>query len=345
MSQTDGTATPVEPNPGPTEEVPTETATDSVEVTPDVATATPAETEEVAPPVETTNGSTTEETTPWYKSRAAVFISLLVLAALLIWGVSSFSNRSDATGSSGTPDGTAANALKDATGTVDPAVDKGVTSWTSWGKASLKNIDMESSMLEAHEVKYHKYYAQMVTDEKKGKTYKKLFPKGTRFINCDYNVKNDGKYVFFWDTLKKDTWFLVFPDGTPAVKTACGNTVILPKGVKPVAKKPPTKKNVKGPDTTGGAARQALRDKNAVRTPTPGYTGGGSGSTGKADQISQEQQATATSTDNNGQVGHASSGSGTNDSGETNAGGGPAEKQPTGGSTAEKQPVPVVIPQ
>jgi len=194
-------------------------------------------------------------------------------------------------GSTGQPDGTAARALMEATGTVDPAVEKGVTSWTSWGKASLKNRDMEASMIEAHGEKYHRYYAQMVADEKKGKSFKRLYPKGTRFINCDYNVKNDGKYTFFWDTLKKDTWFLVFPDGTPAVKTACGNTIIIPVG-KPVVEKPKIPKHHKHKppehctNNTGQYKKHGHQDSTTNVGGTDGYP-----SRGNAESVVTQQQS------------------------------------------------------
>lgn len=160
----------------------------------------------------------------WVKIVAVV--TILILISLLVWGCWAIWFNHPA-GSSGRPDGTAANAVSQPDGVVEPAISTGVTSWTSWGKYSLNNSDMESSMLEAHSAKYHQYYAEMVQGEKQGKSYAKMFPKGTRFINCDYNVVNDGRYVFFWDTLKKDTWFLCFPDGEPAVKMTCGNTVIF----------------------------------------------------------------------------------------------------------------------
>jgi hypothetical protein len=265
----------------------------------------------------------------WLRITALVVVALIIIG--LIWWLVAAIWPNRPTGSSGTPDGTAANALSEATGTVEPAVVKGVTSWTTWGKASLTNSDMEASMIEAHKVKYHKYYALMLEGEKKGKSYKKLFKKGTRFINCDYNVVNDGHYTFFWDTLDKDTWMLTFPDGTPAVKMTCGNTVIFGRpGNRQIEKSVVKPKEVKGPDKTHGAARQKLRDNHAVRSGTPGYAENG-------DEVAKAQQSSDTG--NNGQAGHSGTGSGgttagsTNSSGETNNGGGATNEDHAGDTT------------
>ncbi len=98
---------------------------------------------------------------------------------------------------------------------------------------------------------------------------------------------------------------------TPAVRRACANPIKISRG--------------KGPDTTNGAARQKIRDKNAVTDPTPGYPGNG-------EEIVKEQERTAGATDNNGQVGHAGPAvPGTNSSGEMNYGGGAADTSLPGG--------------
>jgi|GEM_PF-1984755 len=231
--------------------------------------------------------------------RRSVFVNPLVwvialLAVLLLgggtyWGVTYQGDTNKVEKVAKKPDGTAQNALNKSDGPVNPAVDKGVTSWTDWGTHSLKNSDMESSMLEAHAAKYHKYYAVMVANEKKGVSYRKWYPKGTKFVNCDYNRKNDGLYVFFTDTLKEGTWFLCFPDGTPAVKTACGNTVIIPVGKvtrKPVVKKPVVKKPAKKCTNQAGQYVKHGRQNPATNVgSTKGVVAG------KPDKVYTQQQS------------------------------------------------------
>jgi len=112
-----------------------------------------------------------------------------------------------------------------------------------------------------------------------------------------------------------------FGGKTKTVKNNCVNKQVLtfPEG------------SIKGPDTTEGAARQDLQDGNAVHDDTPGYDGG-SGSSGLAEAIANEQQDTAGDTTNNGQVGHdGPAASGTNSSGETNDGGGATDTSLPGG--------------
>ena len=188
-----------------------------------------------------------------------------------------------------------------------------------------------------------KEIVKLVSQEASGNSFAVLLPAGTGFINTSYPKKGWPKWLFFRDTLEGEYAFLTFSDGTVAIKMVCGNSVRLLKSV-PARKvrgttsppNPPTRESVKGPDKTNGAARQRLRDSHAVLTPTPGYTGGGSGSSGTAEQIIQQQQANAGSTDHTSDVGNAGGGAGTNYLGETGSTGGAADTAVTGGVLTPK---------
>lgn len=273
-----------------------ETTEDATPVAPEVVDTAPETTTVIQEEVASAPAEKTKDVEKVPDSRRPIFIIglIILLILLLVGGVYAYNETRNAkavVGSSGSPDGTAAKALDHSDGPVDPAVPKGVKSWTSWGQKSLQNRDMEASMLEAHGEKYHKYYAEMVAAEKKGKTFTRVYPAGTRFINCDYNVKDDGKYVFFWDTLKEDTTMLVFPDGTPAVKTTCGNTVIIPasqaaKPPAPVIKKTKKHKHTKKCANQHGQYVKHGRQNSATNVgATAGVTAG------KPDKTYAQQQS------------------------------------------------------
>jgi hypothetical protein len=148
-------------------------------------------------------------------------------------------------------------------------------------------------------------------------------------------VSLDGK-TFFNEGVNSDGQVTAgstsFGSGVPGTEISLGGKTKTVKDNcvnRQVSSFPPN--TIKGPDTTEGAARQPIRDENAVTEPTPGYDGG-SGTSGPAEAIAEEQQETAGDTTNNGQVGHTGPAvPGTNDSGETNTGGGASETALPGG--------------
>lgn len=122
----------------------------------------------------------------------------------------------------------------------------------------------------------------------------------------------------------------------------CGNIAVEgqpcyptgPTDQPPVKPKPKPKPPQKAPDTTNGAARQPLRDENAVRTPTPGYPG-------QAEEIVQNQESQPQGGTEPTPYGTPGTGTGdgaitppsSNSSGETNSGGGQSDPIPPPGGT------------
>lgn len=283
----------------------------------------------------------------------ARIVSVVVLIALFVVGLMVF--RSCTANDDSNIELDVAGRMIDPPEDPVPAVPDGVQNWVEFKKAAdlLDTDDVEGNimydslaMLHPEQGNIREAVAGMAMLEQSGKTFLYVAPMGATYINTEYRAI-DGKldFRFFEDeTTNTVTPFLTFADDTVAVKAGCANAVRFHKtvpGIKanPVPtpsseipdtpdtpETPPPSTEVKGGDTTGGAARQPVNDSNAVVTPTTGYTGGGTGSTGSAETVTEEQLANAGDTANNGQVGHTGPAvDGTNSSGETNDGGGEAE--------------------
>lgn len=325
----------------------------------------------------------------WAKKNAAELIVLAVLVigiSTVAWAVSNANNQKQAKTLEETLPLTAS--FEEAPGPEGPvpALADGIQSWTEYNTAAdaldKDNIEgniMYDSLHELHPERSNirKAVDEMVTLEEEGNSYLWTASIGVKFINTDYCITENSQkvgYKFFDDKTKDDvTMFLTWADNVPAVKAGCANSVrfykqqLVAKKVAQAKKStskpgkpecPPSgeKEGCQQPDKTNGAAKQPLQDSNAVTTPTPGYTGGGSGSSGTAETIVKEQQATSGSMANNGQVGHAGSGAaadngGTggsttppsgNSSGESNSGGGDADTPLPGGIETPLSGVPPV---
>lgn len=335
MSETDGTATPVEPIQGSTTEGPTEPVTGTAE---EVPQETPVSVETDRPHTEPADPEPQGDQRPFYRTTLGLVVIVLAILALLgLCGYAIYNSLQE---------NSVPGRMVPAPAVTDPFVPDGTQNWIEYKTAAdlldhdktEGNIMYESlALLHPEQGDIRKAVAQMALLEKSGKSYMYVAPKGVKYINTTRKVV-EGKldYRFFEDVTKDSTTkFLTFADGTVAVKVGCANAARFYKDVPGVkvstkVKKPPTKKppgdvpeDEKGPDN--GMGRQTLRNGHAVRIDTPGYTGGGSGTSGTAEGITQKQVVDAASTTNNGQAGHATAGSGTNDSGESNAGGGAAD--------------------
>jgi len=254
MSQTDGTATPVEPIPGETTEAPTEPITGTVEEAPQ---ETPISAEADSPlPAEPADPEPPEEKRPFYRTTLGIVVIVLVILALLgLGGYAIYNNLHE---------DSVAGRMVPAPERPGPFVPGGVNSWVEYKTAADAqdkdkvegNIMYESlALLHPEQGDIREAVAKMALLEKSGKSYMYVAPKGAAFINTA-RIAVDGKldYRFFEDyTRNNSTKFLTFADQTIALKAGCANAVLFHKNVpgekvsikhgtkKPVVVTPPTK--------------------------------------------------------------------------------------------------------
>lgn len=178
----------------------------------------------------------------------------------------------------------------------------------------------------SNEKDLEKKYLAMIAKEAAGMNFRVQLKKDVPVTNTGYK---NGNAVYLQRILKKGDWVLVDEKGEIWVRVKCVNA-IAPPGAAPSKQRRPrtTRRDVKGPDLTGGAARQPLLDQNAVTSVTPGRE---NIPRGYADTVTSDQQATS-GTDAHTSSGSAGSGAGsnptpggTNSSGESNSGGGAAD--------------------
>lgn len=299
----------------------------------------------------TSTTKTTVQTESWDKSKIIAFcVILLVVAAVVFLVYKAFNPRvvTVVETRTVTPTSLVTTASLDEKSEPTPFTTEGARSWTEWmAKANaqkdqgmlgmwraLADLHFDGDLAKAYAaVKYQvtkesalglDYYVRTVPAG--GMPILNTSPKGKSYVPIPNRVLKAGDTYLVLD---KDNPFVKATAKTaksptdsgkevPAIRRKCANPIKISNGRH-------AHKSVKGPDRTHGAARQKLRDKNAVTTATPGYPG-------KGDQILAEQEATAGDTTNNGQVGHAGPAiGGTNSSGEVNLGGGASDPTLPGG--------------